>query len=781
MLQRLDSGSAQGVNVEDGDIELARLILVHVMWSAWKPERDLESYNRVIDTFLGASIHSSSSGPVYLHQCYRSGDKEDTPWAEQAAAYELPPKDGCQCPGRWFRYDAPNKITRVYAEGTEVAHNESEVLTHQVPDVHQVPEGDMFRTRIFMGADYYRTVLKCRGNTDYWVIIDMRIQSVTDRSRLWHTSVSMWSHLPLSGHHFPPCLACPRLQPLSAEHAYALVDAWGQSREELHEVAPLQDAEPLRVFGRSYLPPSFLTAVPVYRREAATPDSRAEFDNRLSVLREMSNAILFTQNYSSLPHGLLKGGVEAFRRFVPGGDTDAPRYLLIPDTRARIRDRKDVAIWYATQEEAAQIGFQILTDLEAYAACELRGIDSRMRIRENHLRIYQGIAEQAGILWDAIARLLPGARGRQLEIVHRAIEMVHQTLLQGVAELDQLVRNIDEALSHIASTADEVADRFNRQLDHPPPSKEGRTLCDSLRGGYFDRLRQHVSKDSSTAARVTKSYRMLLETIGMAFDERRVREGDRLQRPTLYLAAAFGVLGLAGVAQATLPVPAVTGSIVLPLKVFLWVVSGVVIIAMIYQLGNLRSLGRVASPEFEHRYIRVRNFLADVSTDHLDHFHWKHPLHNPEHQAAWHELDWKLCKGFVEAWTIAQQGDERIGAGSVPGADPYDAEPLRSRVETWTLQTLMLTERPRDFSRYPLPYLTCLYRICTAKALKRWQAADEMPNADSAVGSAELEEALTPEGYKWLSKNEKRLIDNEPEDVRTELCRQVLNSGSTHA
>jgi hypothetical protein len=164
------------VIVEDGDIELARLILVHVMWSAWEPQRDLESYNGVIDTFLGASsVDSSSSGHVYLHQCYRSGDKEATPWVEQAAAYELPPKDGCRCPGRWFRYDAPNKITCVYARRTDVAQNESEVLIHQIPDVHQVPDGDMFRTRIFMAADYYRTVLKCRGDTDYWVIIDMRI------------------------------------------------------------------------------------------------------------------------------------------------------------------------------------------------------------------------------------------------------------------------------------------------------------------------------------------------------------------------------------------------------------------------------------------------------------------------------------------------------------------------------------------------------------------------------------------------------------------------------
>jgi hypothetical protein len=770
-----------GANVEDGDVALARLILVHVMWSAWKPEKGPDNYSSVIDAFLNASSSGSDNpGRVYLHQCHRSGDDEDVPWEQLATAYELPPKDGCQCPGVWFRFDAPNRIAPVFAARPEVSHQETDPLIHQVPDVHKVPDGDMFRTRIFMDADCYRSVLKCGGDADYWVVIDMRIQSVTDRSRLWHTSVSMWSHLPQSGHHCPPCLDRPRPRSLSAEHAYALMDEWRQSREELRRVAPLLDAEPLRVFGRSYLPPSFLTAVPGGdHRDTAAPDSGAE----LSVLREVSNAILFTQNYTSLPHALLKGGIEAFRRFVPGGDADIPRYLLIPDTRARIRDRKDVNMWYVTQEEAAGVVFLILTDLEAYAASELRGIDSRMRIRENHLRIYQGVAEQAGTLWDALARLLPGARGRQLEIVHRAIEMIHQTLLQGIAELDQLVRNIGEARSHIESTADEVADRFNRRLDHPPRNGETRTLCDSLRGGYFDRLRQHVSKDSSTAARVTESYRMLLETIGMAFDERRVREDDRLQRPAMYLAAAFGVLGLAGVAQATLPVPTVTGSIVLSLQVFLWVVSGIVIIAMAYQFWNLRSLGRVASRKFEKRYIKVRNFLADVSTDHLNHFQSEHPTGNPQYQEAWKKLDEELCKGFVEAWKITREDEEDTNADSVLQATPYDAEPLRNRVETWTLQTLMLTERPRDFSRYPLPHLTCLYRICTAKALRGWQAADEMPNADSAVGSAELEAALDPKGYRWLSRNEKRLIDyKEPEDMRAELfSSKVLIAGSTHA
>ncbi|HWG14022.1 MAG TPA: hypothetical protein VG268_12195 [Streptosporangiaceae bacterium] len=47
---------------------------------------------------------------------------------------------------------------------------------------------------------------------------------------------------------------------------------------------------------------------------------------------------------------------------------------------------------------------------------------------------------------------------------------------------------------------------------------------------------------SGTASRVTDSYRMLLDTIGLAFDERSAREGDRMQKAGMWLAVGFGLL-----------------------------------------------------------------------------------------------------------------------------------------------------------------------------------------------------------------------------------------------
>jgi hypothetical protein len=696
-----------------------------------------------------------------MHECHKDGDgKPRRGPRPKAALYELPPADDCGWPNEWLaasdwrtmgkRFPAPGAHASRARQANEVS-------------IHDVPEwGDMFCTRIFMGSDCYRTALEEDDDFAYWVLIDMRFQKVPDSAVLWHTSLSWWSDPPLSRHHCPPDIDRPPAKRLSDDYVYGLIEAWNKSRRGFRKLVRAEDEKPLSVFDRSYLEPSFVVAVPErYRYGKVTSADIAGSFNKSDALLRASDEMLWTRNYMTLPHALLKGGVNTFRRFLSSGDRDAARYLLIPDTQARVSDSREVESWHKLQEEAAAAGARILTDLEAYAASKLDGIDSKMRITKNHVEIYQGVARQAGTLWDALARLLPDARRRRLEVVHRSIEMIHQTLLQGVADLDDIVRNIDGVLSHIEFTADDVADRFHWQLDHPPADREGLALRDSLRGGYFDRLRRQVHEAKSTATRVTNSYHMLLETIGRAFDERRVREDDRLQRPALSLALAFGVLGLAGVAQATLPIDNVKGPVVPIMQVSLWTLTFIVAIAIGYQMLRLRSLGRIVTPSFESEFKKVREFLAVVSTDHLDDFHRLHSSDQEADQTCWQKFDKKLCKDFVDAWDAAWEGAEGAQTGAVTmGPDLYEAKPLRSRVERWTLQSLMLTERPRDFSRYPLPRLTCLYRISTTKALKGWKAADNLADTDSAVCVAELGEALPPndERYPWLCRN---LLTNE--------------------
>jgi hypothetical protein len=554
---------------------------------------------------------------------------------------------------------------------------------------------------------------------------------------------------------------------LNPDAAHELINDYQQnSRTAFRGLIDAQNPHTLRVFGRYYQPPGFLVAVRDPKDVAGEPETPDVEPGTPDIMRGVANTILGTQRYKVLPRAQFKGGVEVFRRFLPDGNQDRPRYLLIPDTRvsAQAAGQAEQGRLRRIQEEAAATGIRVLTDLEAFAASQLDGIDSRMRTRENHLRIYQAVADQAGTLWDALARLLPDSRGRDLEIVQRAIELVHQTLLQGVADLDQLVRNIDGALSHIEITANDITDRFDRELYHPMARRRATTLRRSLRGGYIDRLRRHVRDVSGTASRVTDSYRMLLDTIGLAFDERSAREGDRMQKAGMWLAVGFGLLGLSGVAQATAPLPDIRQSwLSWLIRAVVWLLTFIAGVVATWQLWRLWRTTRQIARAFGRRYRLVREFLAGVSTDRLDHLYRTHPPGGPGQQTRWQRLDDELAGQFIDAWQEADEVEKKVRPES------YDPRALRARVEAWTLRTLLLTERPRDFGPYPLPILISLYRLCSARELRDWRTAEETISADSAVGAEELKRVLTTGQYDYLLGHEAELLELTPGDIRTKL------------
>jgi hypothetical protein len=752
--------------VEDGRNALARMVLVDVTWSEWRPDTDRARYEEIVGKLVAPPRSpgppgAEPAGPVYVHQCYEEG-RFDTSWVVPSAPYELPPRDECRCPALWLQgEDGRDWALAALAAQEAAANYDRMALIRRGPDWRR-----LFRTRVAMSADRFRATAGCKGDEDYWVLIDMRFQWALGGNILWHTSFSVWSDLPWSDHHCPATAGHRDRHTLTPADAHRLIsDYYTHTRQAFRLLIGAPDRSTLRVFGRYYQPPGFLVAVrDPHKGEADGPAA----DGSPDILRSVSNAILWTRRYKVLPRARLKGGVDVFRRFLPDGDHDRPRYLLIPDTRASAQAGAlaDQAYLRAIQEEATATGVRVLTDLEAFAASQLQGIDSRMRTRENHLRIYQAVADQAGTLWDALARLLPDSRGQGLEIVQRAIELVHQTLLQGVADLDQLVRNIDGALSHIEITADEITDRFDRELYHPAARSRRMTLRESLRGGYIDRLRRHVREASGTATRVTDSYRMLLNTIGLAFDERRVREGDRMQKAGVWLAIGFGILGLSGVAQATAPL----GTVHRPWLVWLvrgsvWLLTLIAVGVAGWQFWQLHSAGRVASQVFERRYQFVREFLSDVSTDRLDDFRRTHRPGDRRPRADWQQLDLQLSRKFLKAWRSSDDAETETR----PSA--YDAAALRTRVESWTLRTLLLTERPRDFGPYAVPILTCLYRLCSAQELRDWRTAEETPSADSAVGPEELERVLSIGQYAWLLKEETGLLALQPPEMFAKLAR----------
>jgi hypothetical protein len=747
--------------VDGGRNALARMVLVDVTWSEWRPDTDRARYEEIIGKLVSAPAGPEPAGPVYVHQCFEEG-QFDTSWVEALTPYELPPLDECRHPDLWLKdEDGRDWALAALAAQQAAAEYGRLALTRRGPDWRQ-----LFQTRVAMSADRFRTVADCQGDEDYWVVIDMRFQRVPGGATLWHTSFSVWSDLPWSDHRRPATAGPRDRHTLTPAGALRLInDYYTHSRRAFRTLIGAPDRSTLRVFGRYYQPPGFLVAVRDPRPgDAAGPAP----DGSPDIVRSVSRTILRTQDYKVLPRARLKGGVDVFRRFLPGGDRDWPRYLLLPDTLASAQagNRAAQDRLRGIQEEATITAIRVLTDVEAFAASQLQDIDSRMRIRENHLRIYRAVADQGVTLWDALFRLLPDSRGTRVVTIQRSIELMHQILLQGVRALGQIVQHTERTLSHLETTANEVTDRFDRELYDAAIDEDETALPETLSGNYVGRLRRQVSEVSDTATRVLDDYRLLLDTIGLAFRERRSRQGDWTQRVSVSLALGFGLLGLSGVAQATMPLQGIQS------EWQVWLVRSVVwLVAIIAatMIGPLfvprRLVHRAGAASFAQRYVFVRGFLADVSTDRLDDFSRMCHPGDRHKRAEWRALDMELSGKFLKAWQSADDAE----AETRPSFS--DVAALRARVESWTLRTPLLTERPRDLGSYALPILACLYRLCSARELRDWRTAEETPAADSAVGPEELARVLSAEQHTWLLKNEAGLLALAPRQMYAELAR----------
>jgi hypothetical protein len=153
------------------DEAIARLIVIDVMWSKWESssEKLQNQYQNVVDKLLSASVVPGGSGHAYMHAC-RKGNNKNSRWTEdeEAAVYELPPRDNCGWPEEWLK--ASDWLARGKPFPAPTAH------ASMVPDVsdvalHDVKKwGDMFSTRIFMDAACYRTALEWKDKFNYWVL-----------------------------------------------------------------------------------------------------------------------------------------------------------------------------------------------------------------------------------------------------------------------------------------------------------------------------------------------------------------------------------------------------------------------------------------------------------------------------------------------------------------------------------------------------------------------------------------------------------------------------------
>jgi cytochrome P450 len=517
----------------------------------------------------------------------------------------------------------------------------------------------------------------------------------------------------------------------------------------------------LRVFERPYRPPVFWMVAP--RDAEATDAGDYLTDRHRPFLTRASRALLDIRDLRQ--HGVARSVVDSelliVRRFTPDdrdARADVPRYLLVPGRPAgrtlpvalSARDR-----WLrenlSLQEDRMRRLVTGLAEFEAEAAARLFDIESDLEILDNHLSVYGEVANRGGVLWDGMAAHLLHHRGRQLAKVHRSIELVHQTLLQGVADVDAVRTEVDQRRSRITQAGDGLRARMENDLREAPLPNAPHLVDAVTRAGLFAGVSRRADEIKGVADRVAQDYRDLVQAIADAFDERRVRETDMLQRTTFAVGLTLGLVGIVTVLDTTIDLqvqwldPGLTGALYTVRLIGL-----LLLVVLAAGLVKWVRLGHLGSKRYRSCYREVWDVLRFCSTDHLqtvaeriDRDHDAPPVpHRPGVEEldelsavldrrrraaafAWDRLDRHLARRYAQAWdrVSTMPGDVRHDAAdAVPTlrdapltraarrrAILRARDNLASMIEKWSLRTFLVTERPRAMWRLGLPRLTMLY------------------------------------------------------------------------
>ncbi|MEV4456555.1 hypothetical protein [Microbispora sp. NPDC049633] len=163
-----------------------------------------------------------------------------------------------------------------------------------------------------------------------------------------------------------------------------------------------------------------------------------------------------------------------------------------------------------------------------------------LEVWREHAMIYQHTARTLSALWDGAASHLPIWRWLRLNRAHRAVELIHLTLLQGMADRADVASHVDERVSRIERLEHLADEQFAETLGWA-----GRGLREALDdASHFTTLRRLGTRTRDLADRATEQYKNLLEAMAHAFDERRVRELEVLQRAGFWLSAALGAFAV---------------------------------------------------------------------------------------------------------------------------------------------------------------------------------------------------------------------------------------------
>lgn len=596
------------------------------------------------------------------------------------------------------------------------------------------------------------------------VLIGFRFDDILGDT-VCHVAASAWSSVPWSENHRPPRIGPPPLEVFDkidvdwyADHFHDTVTPGIQKLFEEREMRQLLPP----VFKRPYRPPVFWLAVPVHKD--LKPDAVKYADQLYAPTRRtIATATLAVDDDRDcvVSGAQLNGEVLVLRRLVPTRRRElVPTYLLLP---AQVGPPQLAEL--AAQEDAIRHLVTTLTGLETTAAAVLFDREKDLAIWENHLEVYQRVAERGGQLWDRLATHLLYHSGRSLDRAHRLVQLLHQTMLQGMADVEILATEVAGCVARLDEMRDDLIARFDDKVTETHVSghdvhREGIRRALTVTGP-FERLQRRATDVQEVATRVQGAYQLLLASVSSAFDERRVREGERLEKAGAVLAVVVALVGVVTVLDATLDgwkfviLQVIPTNDVFPwLRVLARLFSGLVALVLVgfptwmlwrYVLAP-RSLGTRA---YRKRYREVWDLLRRTTTGRLDLYRADNdprgrPItpadagtaegargveHKRELQAReeWRRLDADLSRRFADTWDrVASMADppriEQVdveAAARAAGDTPISSRAIRRDIahvemalEKWSLQTLLLTERPRRLFPYGLPRLTALYHAC---------------------------------------------------------------------
>ncbi len=513
------------------------------------------------------------------------------------------------------------------------------------------------------------------------------------------------------------------------------------------------DEQELHIFGRRYLPPQFFIAVPA--GDISLPGLLSGNGSDPSLLT-MARRFLDAGHVddTTVAISVVKGELIALRRFVPSqrSRTDEPSYVIVQTWPGglKLAEQSPMLIWRrahgATEgsdktpdDEHVHPAVRSFTELERQVADNLLRLTADTRLYQHHVDVYSAIARRVGQLWDGLALHMPTSKGATLERVHSALQVLHEILLQGVADLAEIVSSIGRTRAEYERVRETLMQRYQRAISERPGRRNPTIGMSMVDTGHFRRLATSIESARARAQRVQDGYAGLLDAINKAFDERRARESDVLERSSFQLGRALGLLAIVTIAdflamQAELPLSPLAQQ---ALRVTGVAMAAYVVLSVARSYRRARVAGRIMRPRFARTFRDLQLFLRSVSTPRLTTFGrdventavgaraGRTPLDRLRRTAAssaqqqWRRKDAELATAFAELWDRAVTTSDRprwqalrtaVRSGRARRLEA-DLIEIEDDIRAWTVRALLASERPRELHHFPLLELACMYRL----------------------------------------------------------------------